>query len=117
MNIIPILKCKDINKSILFYTQVLDFENLYPDDAFPYRLLTREGARLDISTEDGVFGACVYIQVGNVDELFKKFVARGLDLSAKTGVHGQPTNQTWGMREFYVEDPDGNTLRFGHEIK
>lgn len=24
-----------------------------------------------------------------------------------------PVNQTWGMREFYVRDPDGNTLRFG----
>jgi uncharacterized glyoxalase superfamily protein PhnB len=24
----------------------------------------------------------------------------------------EPLDQTWGMREFYVHDPDGNTLRF-----
>ena len=27
-------------------------------------------------------------------------------------VHEGPINQTWGTREFYVDDPDGNTLRF-----
>ena len=116
MNIIPILRCKDINEAISFYTQVLDFEVLDPGSEFFYRLLGREGARLDISTEDGVFGSCVYIQVEDVDKVFRKFVERGLNVSTTGGVHGQPTDQTWGMREFYVEDSDGNTLRFGHEI-
>jgi hypothetical protein len=27
-------------------------------------------------------------------------------------VHEGPVDQTWGTREFYVDDPDGNTLRF-----
>jgi hypothetical protein len=27
-------------------------------------------------------------------------------------VHEGPIDQTWGTREFYVEDLDGNTLRF-----
>jgi hypothetical protein len=27
-------------------------------------------------------------------------------------VHAAPVDQTWGTREFYVSDPDGNTLRF-----
>src|SRR5215207_5885322 len=117
MNIIPILKCKDITESLLFYTQLLDFEVVDPDESdFPYRLLIREGARLDISAEDGVFGSCVFIGVEDVDKLFRKFLERGLDVSTKTGVHGQPIDQTWGMREFYVEDPNGNTLRFGHAI-
>lgn len=118
MNIIPIIKCTDIDKSISFYTQVLDFEVLNPDEDFPYRLLVRESARLDISSLDGGIVSCVYIEVENVDDLFKKFVQRGLDISEdKSGVHGGPIDQTWGMREFYVEDPDLNTLRFGQEIK
>ena len=119
MNIIPILRCRDIDESITFYTQVLDFEVLNQDEIeFPYRLLIRDVARLDLSTSggDGVFGSCVYIEVDDVDDLFAKFQRRGLDVSDKTGVHGQPTNQTWGMREFYVEDLNGNTLRFGQEI-
>jgi catechol 2,3-dioxygenase-like lactoylglutathione lyase family enzyme len=116
MNIIPIVRCTDINKSISFYTQVLDFEILNPEDEFQYRLLIREGARLDISSHDGGIVSVVYIEVQNVDELFKRFLQRGLDISGKSGVHGGPLDQTWGMREFYVEDPDHNTLRFGQEI-
>jgi hypothetical protein len=27
-------------------------------------------------------------------------------------VHEGPIDQTWGTREFYVDDPDGNTIRF-----
>jgi len=117
MNIIPILMCKDIDRSITFYTRVLDFEVLNPDEEFPYKLLKREGARLDISSHDGGIASIVYIEVKNIDELFKKFLQRGLDISSdKSGVHGGPLDQTWGMREFYIEDPDQNTLRFGQEI-
>src|SRR6185369_13813151 len=118
MNIIPIIRCKDIDKSIIFYTQVLDFEVLNTDEEFPYRLLKREGARLDISSLDGGIDSCVYIEVENVDDLFKKFLQSGLAISDdKSEVHGGPIDQTWGMREFYVDDPDHNTLRFGQEIK
>ena|SRR6187455_3020860 len=89
MNIIPVIKCKDIERSITFYTQVLDFEVLNPDEEFPYKLLIREGARLDISSLDGGIASIVFIEVKNVDDLFKKFVERGLDISSdKSGVHG-----------------------------
>ena len=111
MNIIPILMCKDIDRSITFYTRVLDFEVLNPDEEFPYKLLKREGARLDISSHDGGIASIVYIEVKNADDLFKKFIQRGLDVSDKSGVDGGPRDQTWDMREFYVEDPDQNTLR------
>ena len=108
--------CKDLDKSIKFYTEVLDFEVLNPEEEFPYKMLMREGARLDISSLDGGTVSVVYIEVQNVDELFRKFVQRGLHVSDKSGVHGGPIDQTWGMREFYVEDHDQNTLRFGQEI-
>jgi len=118
MNIIPIIRCKDIERSISFYTQVLDFEVLNPDEEFPYKLLIREGARLDISSIDGGIDSCVYIEVENVDDLFKKFVQRGLNISSdKSGVHGGPIDQTWGWREFYVTDSSGNTLRFCKRIE
>jgi hypothetical protein len=31
-------------------------------------------------------------------------------------VHEGPIDQSWGMREFYVTDEDGNTLRFGRPL-
>jgi hypothetical protein len=43
----------------------------------------------------------------------------GLDTSSKQGspVHQGPLDQSRGMREFYVNDPNGNTLRFGKTIE
>ena len=50
------------------------------------------------------------------DALFQKFRARGLQTpgnpDAPQQVHEGPIDQTRGTREFYVDDPDGNTLRF-----
>ncbi|WP_394354236.1 VOC family protein [Pedobacter ghigonis] len=50
--------------------------------------------------------------VRDVDFLFAKFVSRGLEGKSGSPVHQGPVDQTWGRREFYVTDPDGNTLRY-----
>jgi hypothetical protein len=51
-----------------------------------------------------------------VAALFRKFRERGLatpgNPDAPRMVHEGPIDQSWGTREFYVADPDGNTLRF-----
>ena len=49
----------------------------------------------------------------DIDALFQKFVSRGLvPLQRDSPVHHGPVEQSWGTREFYVDDPDGNTLVF-----
>jgi hypothetical protein len=52
----------------------------------------------------------------DVDALFRTFRMRGLKTpgnpEAPGAVHEGPIDQSWGTREFYVDDPDGNTLRF-----
>jgi len=53
---------------------------------------------------------CAYVYVDDVDALHAEFMAKGVP-------HLDPVqDQTWGMREFAVTDPDGNTLRFGQEL-
>ena len=58
----------------------------------------------------------VVVTTDDVDAVFRKFRGRGLqtpgDPDAPQEVHAGPLDQTWGTREFYVDDPDGNTLRF-----
>jgi len=119
MNIIPSMRCRDMQRSLAFYTNVLDFKHLgtWPETGSPsFSTLSRKGARLQLSSHsgDGTFGNVVYILVQNIDQLFQHYVARGLNAKAKmdSPVHQGPTDQTWGTREFYVDDPDGNTLRF-----
>lgn len=119
MNIIPMIKCKDMEESISFYTGVLDFthQGTWPETGSPaFAILMREGAEIHLSTYngDGTFGNVVTILVQDIDSLFKKYFERGLDTSDKkrSPVHQGPLNQSWGTREFYVDDPNGNTLRF-----
>ncbi len=119
MTIIPNVRCGDMDRSIAFYTGVLDFqlEERWPEVGNPaFARLRRESDYLYLSTHggDGVFGQAVAVIVPRVDPLFDVFRARGLDPSHKpqSPVHQGPVDQTWGTREFYVDDPDGNTLRF-----
>ena len=117
MKMIPLFRCTDMKRSIAFYTGILDFE-LFPGDSSEdvVVILTNEDAALMLTSLEGdqQVGIAANVLVDNVDGLFKKYIARGLDPSSKkeSPVHQGPLDQTWGRREFYVTDPDGNTLRF-----
>lgn len=101
---------------MLFYTRVLDFHIKYPGTTSedPVVTIANGTAELQLSISDGVYGNPVNIRVDEVDKLFQKYLGRGLDPSNKkeSPVHQGPLDQTWGTREFYVNDPNGNTLRF-----
>jgi catechol 2,3-dioxygenase-like lactoylglutathione lyase family enzyme len=119
MSLIPMLRCRDMTTSVAFYTRVLDFERTDADDdpaEYDFITLARDGDRLALSRDDGVFGTVVVVTIADVDTAFRQFRQRGLrtpgNPDAPRLVHEGPINQTWGTREFYVEDADGNTLRF-----
>lgn len=122
MAIIPTVRCSNIRHSIAFYTHILDFEHVGGDDDLTdpsFTIISRDGGRLFLSSHrgDGEFGQAVVVTTDNVDALFRKFWERGLRTpgNSDSPVHEGPTDQTWGTREFYVDDPDGNTLRFTQE--
>jgi catechol 2,3-dioxygenase-like lactoylglutathione lyase family enzyme len=124
MAIIPTIKSGDIDRSIDFYTDVLDFrlKGRWPEVGDPaFATLCRGSDSLYLSSHDGdgVFGQAVAVIVPQVDPLFETFRARGLDPTHKlhSPVHQGPVDQTWGTRELYVDDPDGNTLRFIQPLK
>jgi catechol 2,3-dioxygenase-like lactoylglutathione lyase family enzyme len=120
MAIIPTVRCSRMKASTAFYTKVLDFECVeHGDDGDPsFSVLMRGGSLLLLSSHggDGTFGQAIVVLTDDVDALFRKFRTRGLKTpgnpNAPTEVHEGPMNQSWGTRELYVDDPDGNTLRF-----
>jgi len=73
--------------------------------------LARDGDQLCLPSHggDGTFGQVIIITTNDVDALCRKFRDRGLQTpgnpNAPEGVHEGPIDQTWGTREFYVEDP------------
>jgi catechol 2,3-dioxygenase-like lactoylglutathione lyase family enzyme len=120
MSIIPTVRCRRIKTSLAFYTEVLDFQCVEHagDDDPSFSALMRGGSLLILSSHggDGEFGQAIVIVTDSVDALFRRFRARGLKTpgnpDAPGEVHEGPIDQTWGTREWYVDDPDGNTLRF-----
>lgn len=122
MAIIPTVRCSKIRQSLTFYTSVLDFELVDGDDDLAdasFCVLSREEGRLFLSSHrgDGEFGQAIVVTTDDLDALFRKFRERGLRTPGDpdSPVHEGPIDQTWGTREFYVDDPDGNTLRFTQE--
>ena len=121
MPVIPTVRCRRMEASLAFYTQVLDFERVDGDDETgdpSFSVLKREGSLLFLSSHrgDGEFGQAIAVLTDDVDALFRKYRARGLKTpgnpDAPRQVHEGPIDQSCGTREFYVDDPDGNTLRF-----
>ena len=70
--------------------------------------LTRDGVWLNLSSfsGDGVSGGVVNLFVDDVDSLHAEFLAKGVRIDVA------PVDQTWGSREMYIKDADGNCLRF-----
>jgi catechol 2,3-dioxygenase-like lactoylglutathione lyase family enzyme len=121
MAIIPTVRCRNMKASVAFYTGVLDFEIADGDDDLTdpcFQCLARGGDLLYLSSHggDGEFGQAVVVTTDDVDAECRKYRARGLvtpgNPAAPAMVHEGPIDQTWGTRELYVDDPDGNTLRF-----
>ena len=107
-----------MKEAISFYTTILDFD-LKDADASPYdwAVALRNGdAELLLTSLEGdqKIGIAANVLVDDIDKLFERYVSRGLDISNRpeSPVHQGPVNQSWGNREFYVTDVDGNTLRF-----
>jgi len=123
MTLIPMMRCRSMRISVDFYTRILDFERIDgvddPDEC-SFITLARDGGQLALSYDDGIFGTVVVVMTSDVDTLFRTFRERGLqspgDPDTPKQVHEGPIDQTWGTREFYAEDPDGNTLRFTQRL-
>jgi catechol 2,3-dioxygenase-like lactoylglutathione lyase family enzyme len=123
MKIIPLFKCRDMARAIDHYTKVLDFKFRYPDESQADSVVSLTngdaGLQLTLHESENLFGSVANIWVDDVDDLFKKYLSRGLDNTGRpeSPVHQGPVDQSWGTREFYVTDEDGNTLRFCQAVK
>lgn len=116
---VPVLHVSDAGAAERFFCGDLGFQRTFayradPSKANPcYIGVIRDGALLHLSSfpGDGAAGGVVYLIVDDVDHLYDELRARGI------AVDMPPTDQTWGNREMYVRDPDGNSIRFVREEK
>ncbi|MBB5397467.1 VOC family protein [Mucilaginibacter sp. AK015] len=118
--IVPLFKCTSMQAAIDFYTGVLNFKLKYPQASADGVVdIIADGAELQLTVYESptLFKSVANVWVNDVDSLFNLYVSRGLDITGKENspVHQGPVDQTWGNRELYVTDADGNTLRFCQE--
>jgi catechol 2,3-dioxygenase-like lactoylglutathione lyase family enzyme len=118
--VVPILSVSDLPTALDFYARlgfVVDFQYAAGPDGPWYAGVSLDGHQIHLSTfgGDSMRGAATYFYVDDIDALHQRFIARGLKTPGKpdSPVEQAPVDQSWGMREFYVRDPDGNALRFG----
>lgn len=112
---IPVLHVSDSRAAEEFYCAGLGFqqrfayrpdENGRPDPC--YMGLVRDGVVLHLSSfpGDGVAGGVANFIVDDLDALYEEFRGKGVPIDL------EPTDQSWGNREMYLMDADGNSIRF-----
>jgi catechol 2,3-dioxygenase-like lactoylglutathione lyase family enzyme len=114
LSAVPLLHVSSSEDAEAFYcaklgfTKEWDYRPAAPASDPGYLGLTREGVTLHVSSfsGDGVAGGVVTFYVRGLDALFAEFQSRGVPIEL------EPYDQTWGNREMYVRDADGNSLRF-----
>jgi len=92
----------------LGFTKEWEYRPAVPHADPAYLGLRRDGVWLHVSSfsGDGVAGGVASFYVREVDALFAELTARGVAIELA------PCDQSWGNREMYVRDADGNSLRF-----
>jgi hypothetical protein len=101
-----------------FYCGKLGFQQEFAYRPFENQLdpcymgLRRDSAELHVSSfsGDSVSGAAVYLLVEDVKVLRE-------ELRGKVAIDTGPVDQSWGNREMYVKDPDGNSIRFTQPLE
>ena len=110
---IPVLHVTSSEAAEEFYCTGLGFAREFafrPEGANDpcYMGLVRDTARIHVSSfpGDGVSGSQVYLLVDDVDALHEELRRR------QVAIDLPPTDQSWGNREMYVRDRDGNKIAF-----
>lgn len=107
---------RDITASLAYYRDALGFDVTFQyGEPTYYAGLCRDEVALHLRAArepDWVAGrTALCIFVDDVDGLHAELAARGAQIV------GPPQDYAYGMRDFDVTDPDGNTITFGMKSK
>ncbi len=119
MKLEPLIYVSDLQKSVKFYTKILDFRlgNLFPNKQNPtyapifigdqklMLVVSRASNKKFRSRNLGGSGVQFFVQVNDVDSKWKQ-------ISEKAPVVDKIETKSWGDREFTIKDPDGYLISF-----
>ncbi len=102
----PVVRSKDMETSRAFYVDYLGFEAGMDEEGFlMLRSPTTPTTQLIVATEQAmdreVFSVDISLEVADVDGAHAQAIRRGLQVVYPL------TDEPWGIRRFFVRDPDG----------
>jgi catechol 2,3-dioxygenase-like lactoylglutathione lyase family enzyme len=112
---IPNLLVNDIGASRAFYAGFLGFDVAMDEPGFAmFASPSNRTAQITIADgsgqDRGVAEATVSVEVEDVDALHAEAQRRGLDIVYPL------TDEPWGIRRFFVRDPDGTVINVAMHI-
>ena len=127
-SLIPELSVKDLDKSLRFYTYILEFKLEYKREVGEFAFLSFGTAQLMIEqvNETWKTGELQYPFGRGINFQFK--VEDSMQMLSRLKKHNYPEfvpmeenwyrvkDRLWGSREFLVLDPDGYLLRFSQDL-
>ncbi len=111
----PMLNVADAAATIAWYASIgFEVVNTYEEDGEAnWAWMSRDGVNIMINRRalppEAATGVNLYIDVDDVDALWA-------DLKDRVTVSEAITDQFYGMRDFWIEDPNGTILGFGQPI-
>jgi uncharacterized glyoxalase superfamily protein PhnB len=108
----PLFPAADPGVSAAWYCDRLGFRQTYADA--DYAMVVRDGVEVHFwrCADPSIARATsAYFRTRAVDAL-----AAAMRRADEGGRIQTPQDTAWGMREFYIWDPDGNLLKFGQDI-
>jgi len=106
----PVLHVPDVPGTATFYRDVLGFTWDFGDDT--YAVVWRDNSAIHFVKDDASpTGIHLFQWVKDVDAYYKEVVDRGARVSR------EPTNQSYGIRDFGLSDVNGVRIVFGQDIE
>jgi len=115
-NLTPMLRTKDLQGSVDFYTRILGFECRALSEEWGWASLSRDGVEIMLALPNAhkpfdrpVFTGSLYFRCDDVDAVWKQVKDQAKVCYPIEGFEH-------GMREFAIYDNNGYLLQFGQEI-
>ena len=113
MDLIPTFPVSNMDQALNYYTKSLGFF-LVLQSGNNYAAVGRDFVQIGLGLRGGGSTkgpkSSVYINMNNVESLYKELKGRGVKMSSE--LKTQPSK----MKEFAITDPDGNIITFGEYV-
>lgn len=111
-----VLSVKDLKKSAAYYQSELGFKTLWAGEGWHFLerekfvVMLGECANEPSAFETGDHSYFAYIDVKNIDELYREYSSKEVEIRSK------PEDKPWGQREFSIRTIDGHRIMFGEKV-